>query len=63
MHEEYKKAIINGIGGGILGTILLYIIQRKVAWAYLFSFPIFYAIFNVYYHKKRTTSGGSEIGV
>ena len=44
MRKEYRNAIIGGIGGGIVGTVLLYIILGKVAWAYLFMYPIFTAI-------------------
>ena len=51
--KEYREAIIGGIGGGIGGTVLLYIIQGKVAWAYLFSFPIFTFILHLYLHKRR----------
>ena len=47
-HASSKEAIIGGIGGGIGGTVLLYIIQGKVAWAYLFSFPIFTFILHLY---------------
>jgi hypothetical protein len=48
MRKEYKESIIIAIVGGILGTIVISIIQGKIAWAYLFSFPIFYAIFRIY---------------
>jgi hypothetical protein len=53
MRKEYKESIILAIVIGILSTILLFIIQRKVAWAYLFSFPIFYAIFRIYIITRR----------
>lgn len=53
MRKEYREAIISGIGGGVLGTVLLYIIQGKVAWVYLFTFPIFTFILHIYLNKKR----------
>ena len=53
MRKEYRDAIISGIGGAILVTILLYIIQGKVAGGYLFTFPIFTFIFHIHFHKKR----------
>jgi len=51
--REYREAIIGGIGGGIGGTILLYLIQGKVAWAYLFTYPILTFILHLYLHKRR----------
>jgi len=56
MRKEYREAMISGVGGGILGTVLLYLIQGKVAWAYLFTFPIFTFILRLYLDKKRTLS-------
>ena len=41
------------IGGGILGTALLFIIDGRVAWGYLFTYPIFTFILHLYLHKKR----------
>lgn len=51
--REYSEAIIGGIGGGILGTALLFIIDGRVAWGYLFTYPIFTFILHLYLHKKR----------
>jgi len=51
--REYREAIIGGIGGGILGTVLLYLIQGKVAWAYLFTYPIFTFIFHLYLKRRE----------
>jgi len=53
MRKEYRNVIIGAIGCGIGGTILLYLIQGKVNWAYLFTYPMFYAIAHFYFHKKR----------
>ncbi len=57
MRKEYKDAIISGVGGAILTTVFLYIIQGKVAWAYLFTFPIFTFILHLYLNKKRAPEG------
>jgi hypothetical protein len=51
--REDREAIIGGIGGGIGGTILLYLIQGKVAWAYLFTYPIFTFIFHLYLKRRE----------
>jgi hypothetical protein len=51
--REYREAIIGGIGGGILGTVLLYLIQGKVAWAYLFTYPIFTFILHLYLKRRE----------
>ena len=53
MRKEYKEAIISGVGGAIGGTVLLYIVQGKVAWAYLITVTIFYPIFKLYLNKRR----------
>ena len=51
--REYREAIIGGIGGGILGTVLLSLLEGKVAWTFLFIYPISSFIFHLYLHKKR----------
>ena len=51
--REYREAIIGGIGGGILGTVLLYLIQGKVAWVYLFTYPILTFIFHLYLKRRE----------
>ncbi len=51
MRKEYKEAIISGIVTSILVTIVLYLIQGKVAWAYLLTFPIF--TFIIHYVRAR----------
>ena len=53
MKKEYRDAILSGILGGLGGTILLYLIQGKVAWAYLFTYPLFSFILHLYLNKKR----------
>ncbi len=60
MKKVYREAIIGGIGGGILGTVLLYLIQGKVAWAYLFTYPIFTFIFHLYL-KRREAKKEEEV--
>ena len=50
---EYRDAIIGGIGGGIGGTIVLYILRREVPWAFLFIYPIFFAFAHLYFNRRR----------
>ena len=50
--KEYRDAIIGGIGGLISGTIVLYLIEGKIPWAFLFTYPIF-SIFLHFYLNKR----------
>ena len=62
MRKEYRNAIIGGIGGGIGGTILLYLIQGKVAWVYLITYPIFSAFAHLigYSLRKRREAKKEE---
>jgi len=50
MWEEYK-AIIVGIVGGVIGTILYFIFQREVVWMFLLLFPIFSVILRLIFNK------------
>jgi len=59
--KEYKEAIIGGIGGGIGGTIILYILRREVPWAFLFTYPIFSFIFHIYFNKRREAKKEEEV--
>ncbi len=47
MRKEYRDAIIGGIVSGVsvgvLVTIFFYLIRGEVVWAYLFTYPIFFA--------------------
>ena len=53
MRKEYKEAIISGIVGAILVTILISKIQGKVPWTYLITFPIFFVTLKLYLIKRR----------
>jgi len=53
MRKEYRDAIISGVVVAIGGTILISIIQRRVAWAFLFTTTIFYPILKLYLNKRR----------
>jgi len=56
MRKELRDKIISGVVSAILGTIILYIIRREFAWAYLITFPIFFALahlLGVSLHKRR----------
>jgi hypothetical protein len=59
--KEYRDAIIGGIGGGIGGTIVLYILRREVPWAFLFTYPIFYAPANLYFNKRREAKKEEDV--
>ena len=59
--KEYKEAIIGGIGGGIGGTIILYILRREVPWAFLFTYPIFSFIFHLYLNKRREAKKEEDV--
>ena len=51
--KEYRNAIISGISVGVLGTFVLYLIQGKVAWGFLFTYPISSFILHLYLNKRR----------
>jgi hypothetical protein len=54
--KEYRDAIIRVVVGAIGGTILISIIQRRVAWAFLFTyliFGIFIRFIHLYLNKRR----------
>lgn len=53
MQKEFKEALIGGIGGALVSTILMYLINGRFAWTYLFSFSIMFPVFYIYFHKKR----------
>jgi len=53
MRKEYRDVIIGGIASGIGGTIIFYLIRGEVPWAYLFTYPIFFAIAHFFFNKKR----------
>ena len=59
--KEYRDAIIGGIGGGIGGTILIFIIQRRVAWAFLFTYLIFYPFVHLYFNKRREAKKEKDV--
>jgi len=67
MKKEYRNAILSGIFAAVGGTVILYLVQGEVAWAYLFTYPIFTFIFHLYLKrreaKKEERSPESEIGV
>ena len=53
MKKEYRDAIISGVLGAILSTILISKIQGKVPWTYLITFPIFFVTLKLYLIKRR----------
>ncbi len=59
--KEYRDVIISGISVGVLVTIGLYIIQGKVAWAFLFTYPIFSFILHLYLNKRREAKKGEDV--
>ena len=61
MKKEYKEAIIHGVVGGILCTGLISIIQRRVAWAFLFTYTIFSFILRLYLNKRREAKKEEDV--
>lgn len=51
--KKYKDAIIRAIGGGVGGTILISLIQGKVAWTFLFTYSMFSFLIHLYLNKRR----------
>ena len=63
MRKELRDSIISGVVSAILGTIILYIVRREFAWAYLITFPIFWALahlLGVGLHKRREAKNEEE---
>jgi hypothetical protein len=59
--KEYRDAIISGVVVAIGGTILISIIQRRVAWAFLFTTTIFYPILKLYLNKRREAKKEEDV--
>ncbi len=59
--KEYRDAIISGISVGVLVTIGLYIIQGKVAWAFLFTSSIFSFFIHLYLNKRREAKKEEDV--
>ncbi len=59
--KEYRDVIISGISVGVLVTIGLYIIQGKVAWAFLFTYSISSFIFHLYLNKRREAKKEEDV--
>ena len=62
IQKEYRDAIIRVIAGAIVGTIVLSLIQGKVAWSFLFTYLIFgsFIRFIQFYLKKRREAKKEE---
>ena len=61
MRKEYRDAIITGVVVAIVGTIPISIIQRRVAWAFLFTTAIFYPILKLYLNKRRKAKKEEDV--
>ncbi len=59
--KEYRDVIISGISVGVLVTIGLYIIQGQVAWAFLFTYPIFSFILHLFLNKRREAKKEEDV--
>ncbi len=59
--KEYRDVIISGISVGVLVTIGLYIIQGKVAWAFLFTYPIFSFLLHLFLIKRREAKKRNDV--
>ena len=56
MKKKYRDTIIRGIFAAVGGTIILYLTRREFAWAYLITYPIFFAfahLIGVSLRKRR----------
>ena len=53
MKKEYRDTIIKGIFAAVGGTIILYLTRTEFAWAYLITYPIFFAIAHFIGHLLR----------
>ena len=60
MRKDYRDAIISGIVGAILGTIIISLIQGKVAWTFLFTYLIFFTALKLYSTKRREEKKDQE---
>jgi len=50
--KEYRDALIRAISVGVGGTIIISIIQRRVAWAFLFTYTISSFFLHLYLNKR-----------
>ena len=53
MKKELRNSIIAGFFAAIGGTIVISLIQGKVAWVFLFTSLIFSLILRLYSNKRR----------
>jgi len=60
MKKEYRDKIIRGVFPAVGGTIILYLTRREFAWAYLITYPIFFAIVHFIGHLLRDRRGEKE---
>ena len=60
MKKEYRDTIISGIFAAVGGTIILYLTRREFAWAYLITYPIFFALAHLIGHLLRDRRGEKE---
>ena len=59
--KEYRDAIIPGVVVAIGGTIVISLIQGRVAWAYLITTLIFYPILKLYSFKRREAKKEEDV--
>jgi uncharacterized membrane protein len=60
MQKVYRDALTSSVITGLAATITIYLIQRKVPWAFLFTYPIVSFILNVYMNKRREAKKEEE---
>ena len=53
MQKVYRDAITSSVITGLAATITIYLIQRKVPWAFLFTYIIFATILKLYFNKRK----------
>ena len=59
--KEYRDAIIRAIGAAVIGTIVLSLIQGRVAWTFLFTYTISSFILRLYSNKRREAKKEEDV--
>jgi len=58
--KKYRNSIIGGIAGGLGGMTVWYLIRGEFNWAYLITYPIFFALAHLIGHLLRDRRGEKE---
>jgi len=60
-HKEYREVIIRGISVGLLGTIVLSLLEGRIAWTFLFIYPISRFLLHLYLDKRREAKKEEDV--